>query len=90
MTKIEEVARIISDSLSEPDKCGVEMCGGHMKFCICAMDAAKAAIEAMRERAPDQKIIDAMSEVMAEVGQPCDDELLLKLGRSFIAELEEE
>ncbi len=37
--------------------------------------------------AHDQKIIDAMSEVMADVGQPCTDEYLLKLGKMFLAEM---
>ena len=32
----------------------------------------------------DEVLIDAMSEVMAEVGQPCDDHFLLKLGRDFL------
>ena len=54
MTKIEEVAQAISDSLSGPDKCGAEMCYGQVKFCACAMDAAKDAIKAMRE--PTQKM----------------------------------
>lgn len=34
----------------------------------------------------DEKITEAMGEVMADVGQHCSDDLLLKLARKFIAE----
>jgi hypothetical protein len=32
----------------------------------------------------DEKVIEAMGEIMAEVGQPCSDDFLLKLGRDFL------